>query len=115
MFVTPPARLAYFLEQVPPWIELAVEFRHPSWHTEEVFSLLERSGAAYCALFVGGTFCVSSSCMQRGHSSMYGSTTSTPTALVGRSHPGMGKSGAPCVGLLQQPRIWKCSWQCFFR
>jgi uncharacterized protein YecE (DUF72 family) len=43
MFVTPPARLAYFLEQVPPWIEVAVEFRHPSWHTEEVFSLLERS------------------------------------------------------------------------
>ncbi len=26
---------------------VAVEFRHPSWHTEEVFSLLEREGAAY--------------------------------------------------------------------
>jgi uncharacterized protein YecE (DUF72 family) len=49
-----PVRLrlgtAYFLEQVPPWIKVAVEFRHPSWHTEEVFSLLERSGATYCAL-----------------------------------------------------------------
>ena len=44
------ARLAYFLEQVPPWSEVAVEFRHPSWHTEEVSSLLERSGATYCAL-----------------------------------------------------------------
>jgi hypothetical protein len=37
------ARLAYFLEQVPPRIEVAVEFRHDRWHTEEVFSLLERS------------------------------------------------------------------------
>lgn len=44
------ARLAYFLEQVPPWIEVAVEFRHPSWHAEEVFSLLERFGAAYCVM-----------------------------------------------------------------
>lgn len=44
------ARLAYFLEQVPRWIKVAVEFRHPSWHTEEVFSLLERSGAAYCVM-----------------------------------------------------------------
>ncbi len=40
------ARLAYFLEQVPRWIKVAVEFRHPSWHTEEVFLLLERSGAS---------------------------------------------------------------------
>ena len=44
------ARLAYFLEQMPLWIKVAVEFRHPSWHTEEVFSLLERSGAAYCVM-----------------------------------------------------------------
>ena len=43
------ARLAYFLEQVPPRIEVAVEFRHDRWHTEEVFSMLERFGAAYCA------------------------------------------------------------------
>jgi len=43
------ARLAYFLDQMPLWIKVAVEFRHPSWHTEEVFSLLERSGPAYCA------------------------------------------------------------------
>jgi uncharacterized protein YecE (DUF72 family) len=55
------ARLAYFLEQVPPRIEVAVEFRHDHdrWHTEEVFSLLERSGAAYCALFAGRTCRVS--------------------------------------------------------
>jgi len=49
------ARLAYFLEQMPLWIKVAVEFRHPSWHTEEVFSLLEREGVAYCAPSRGRT------------------------------------------------------------
>ena len=32
--------LAYFLEQVLPRIEVAVESRHDRWHAEEVFSLL---------------------------------------------------------------------------
>jgi uncharacterized protein YecE (DUF72 family) len=27
-----------------------VEFRHPSWHCEEVFALLERHGTAYCVM-----------------------------------------------------------------
>ena len=52
------ARLAYFLEQVPRWIKVAVEFRHPSWHTEEVFSLLERSGAAYCVMSGANLPCI---------------------------------------------------------
>jgi len=43
-------RLAYFLRQVPHWMRLAVEFRHPSWHQEAVFQLLERHGAAYCIM-----------------------------------------------------------------
>jgi uncharacterized protein YecE (DUF72 family) len=44
------ARLAYFLHQVPGWIRLSAEFRHPSWHCEEVFALLEAHGAAYCVM-----------------------------------------------------------------
>lgn len=44
------ARLAYFLRLVPGWIRLAVEFRHPSWHCEEVFGLLAKHGAAYCVM-----------------------------------------------------------------
>jgi uncharacterized protein YecE (DUF72 family) len=44
------ARLAYFLEHVPPEIRVAVELRHPSWQREEVFQLLERRGAAYCVM-----------------------------------------------------------------
>jgi uncharacterized protein YecE (DUF72 family) len=45
-----PARLAYFLAPVPPWLRVACEFRHPSWHCEETFALLERHGAAYCVM-----------------------------------------------------------------
>jgi uncharacterized protein YecE (DUF72 family) len=44
------ARLAYFLGRAPPGLRVAVEFRHPSWHREEVFGLLERHGAAYCVM-----------------------------------------------------------------
>ncbi len=43
-------RLAYFLAQVPPWIRVSVEFRHPSWHHDGVFSLLENFQAAYCIM-----------------------------------------------------------------
>ena len=35
------ARLQYFLESLPPWIRTSIEFRHPSWNHERVFSLLE--------------------------------------------------------------------------
>jgi uncharacterized protein YecE (DUF72 family) len=44
------ARLAYFLRLVPGWLRLTVEFRHPSWHCEEVFALLEAHDVAYCVM-----------------------------------------------------------------
>jgi uncharacterized protein YecE (DUF72 family) len=44
------ARLDHFLGALPDWVEVAVEFRHPSWHTDEVFELLERHNAAYCIM-----------------------------------------------------------------
>jgi uncharacterized protein YecE (DUF72 family) len=44
------ARLGYFLSIVPRHLRVAVEFRHESWHREEVFRLLERWGAAYCVM-----------------------------------------------------------------
>jgi len=44
------ARLGWFLRGMPGWIRVAVEFRHPSWHHEEVFALLEAHGAAYCVM-----------------------------------------------------------------
>jgi uncharacterized protein YecE (DUF72 family) len=52
------ARLEYFLSLLPDWVRVAVEFRHPSWHVEEVFALLERHGAAYCVMSGAGLPCV---------------------------------------------------------
>jgi uncharacterized protein YecE (DUF72 family) len=51
-------RLRYFLGLLPGWMRVAVEFRHPSWHTDEVFGLLERYGAAYCVMSGAGLPCV---------------------------------------------------------
>ena len=44
------ARLDWFLAHVPDGLQVAVEMRHPSWHTEHVFELLERRGAAYTVM-----------------------------------------------------------------
>jgi uncharacterized protein YecE (DUF72 family) len=44
------ARLDFFLSRLPPWMRVAVEFRHPSWHDEAVYGLLERHGAAYTVM-----------------------------------------------------------------
>jgi uncharacterized protein YecE (DUF72 family) len=44
------ARLAYFLRLVPGWVRVAMEFRHPSWHGEEVFTLLDAHRVAYCVM-----------------------------------------------------------------
>ncbi len=41
-------RLAATLEQFPPGIGVAVEFRHETWYTTEVQRLLERHNAALC-------------------------------------------------------------------
>jgi uncharacterized protein YecE (DUF72 family) len=52
------ARLDYFLGLLPPWIRVAVEFRHPSWHCAEVFALLAEHAAAYCVLSGADLPCV---------------------------------------------------------
>jgi uncharacterized protein YecE (DUF72 family) len=44
------ARLDHFLGLLPPWMRVAVEFRHPSWHDDGVLALLERHGSAYCVM-----------------------------------------------------------------
>jgi uncharacterized protein YecE (DUF72 family) len=44
------ARLKYFLAQVPRELRVVVECRHPSWHQDAVFDLLEQYGAAYCVM-----------------------------------------------------------------
>jgi uncharacterized protein YecE (DUF72 family) len=44
------ARLGYFLERLPAWLRVAVEFRHPSWHDDHVYGMLEHHGVAYCVM-----------------------------------------------------------------
>jgi uncharacterized protein YecE (DUF72 family) len=51
-------RLAYFLELVPSRIRVSVEFRHPSWVTDEVFALLEEREAAYCIMSGANLPCI---------------------------------------------------------
>lgn len=51
-------RLRYFLEQVPEWMQIAVEFRHPSWHHEAVYHLLQQYNAAYCIMSGANLPCV---------------------------------------------------------
>jgi uncharacterized protein YecE (DUF72 family) len=56
LFQLPPdmeraeARLDHFLGALPSDWKVAVEFRHASWHVEEVFAILERHGAAYVVM-----------------------------------------------------------------
>jgi len=52
------ARLDYFLGLLPAWIRVAVECRHPSWHDDAVYALLERRRAAYCVMSGAGLPCV---------------------------------------------------------
>jgi uncharacterized protein YecE (DUF72 family) len=52
------ARLDYFLRVVPPWMRVAVEFRHPSWHCPEILGLLEAHSAAYCVMSGAGLPCL---------------------------------------------------------
>lgn len=51
-------RLAYFLDQLPDWIRVAIEFRHPSWHNEGIFNLLEQHRAAYCIMSGANLPCI---------------------------------------------------------
>src|SRR5882757_6228187 len=76
------ARLAYFLRLVPEWIRVAVEFRHSSWHCEEVFALLEAHRAAYCVMSGAGQY------------------------------PGMGHGRPRRFRLLQQRRPGECRARC---
>lgn len=51
-------RLASFLDLIPDWMPVALEFRHPSWHTDAIFSLLEQRRVAYCVMSGAGLPCI---------------------------------------------------------
>jgi uncharacterized protein YecE (DUF72 family) len=57
-FAYDPGRLAAFLEQAPSGPRMAIEFRHESWHREDVYALLEAHGVAYCIMSGAALPCV---------------------------------------------------------
>ncbi|KQP01773.1 DUF72 domain-containing protein [Leifsonia sp. Leaf264] len=52
------ARLSYFLRAMPTRVRLAVEFRHPSWHCDDVFEILQQNRAAYTVMSGAGLPCI---------------------------------------------------------
>jgi uncharacterized protein YecE (DUF72 family) len=79
------ARLDWFLGLLPAWMRVAVEFRHPSWHTEEVYALLERHGAAYCVMSGARLPCVLRATAPFVYVRMHGPD---PQHLYAGSYPG---------------------------
>ncbi len=47
-------RLKTFLAALPAGGRYAFEFRNPSWHSSEVYSLLENANAAFCPFDIAG-------------------------------------------------------------
>ena len=79
------ARLAYFLGLVPGWMRVAVEFRHASWHGEEIFALLAAHRAAYCVMSGANLPCVLRATTDLVYVRMHGPD---PHHLYSGSHPG---------------------------
>lgn len=52
------SRLEYFLRRLPTWQNTAVELRHPIWHREDVFALLEGTKTAYCVMSGAHLTCI---------------------------------------------------------
>ena len=49
-FPPDPGRLDGFLARMPDWVKVAVEFRHPAWHTGPTLEILRRRRSAYCIM-----------------------------------------------------------------
>jgi len=74
------ARLEYFLARLPDWVRVAVELRHPSWHVDPVFALLERHRAAYCVMSGANLPCVLRATAPFVYVRLHGPTTTISTA-----------------------------------
>jgi uncharacterized protein YecE (DUF72 family) len=74
-----PARLGDFLALLPSKQRWVVEFRHPSWHTQETYRLLSQFGVALCIPVGGG--------VHPDH------VTTAPFTYV-RMHRGQGEGGS---------------------
>jgi uncharacterized protein YecE (DUF72 family) len=66
------AHLGALLAELPDSVPVAVEFRHDSWLTEDVFALLERHGASYCVMSGAGLPTVLRTTAQRVYLRLHG-------------------------------------------
>jgi uncharacterized protein YecE (DUF72 family) len=66
------ARLDYALATLAPIAPLAVELRHPSWNSDDVFAILERHGASYCVMSGAHLDCVLRATAQTVYVRMHG-------------------------------------------
>src|SRR5690625_4112295 len=100
------ARLGYFLEQLPWWVRVAVELRHPSWHDEGWYRLLEHHGAAYCVMSGAQLPCVLRATAPFVYVRMHGpddhTCTAAPTARTRCA-------GGPTASGSGRPRGGRCS------
>ena len=78
------ARLGFFLDRLPWWLPVSVEFRHPSWVHDDVFDLLTRHQAAYCVMSGAGLPCVMRATAPVVYVRMHGPD---PHQLYGGSYP----------------------------
>jgi uncharacterized protein YecE (DUF72 family) len=77
-------RLGFFLNRLPDWVPVAVEFRHPSWVHDDVFDLLTRHRAAYCVMSGAGLTCLLQATAPWVYVQLHGSD---PHHLYGGSYP----------------------------
>ena len=105
------ARLAYFLACIPDGLAVALEFRHPSWHQEQVFALLEQHGVAYCVTSGAHLPCILRATARFVYVRMHGPDHQSPVwwlvrrrrpAMVGRPDPRVAGDGARRVRVFQQ-------------
>ena len=76
-------RLDYFLARATPKVQVAVEMRHPEWHRESTFALLERHGAAYCVMSGAALPCVLRATSRVVYARLHGPD---PSSLYGGSY-----------------------------
>ena len=106
------AVLGRFLAAMPAGIPVAMEFRHPTWHVEDVFAILEHHGAAYCVMSGAQLPCVLRLTAPFAYVRLHGPGQSSVRRvlqrhrpnLVGGPDPGVGRPGRRHPRVLQQRR-----------
>ena len=99
-------RVRYFLSLLPSWLRVALEFRHPSWHHEDVFAMLEHHQAAYCVMSGARLPCVLRATAPLAYVRMHGSDNDH---LYAGDYPDSDLAWWLDASANGQPQAWTCS------